>query len=337
VAQVGRGQVELVPPQPRSFDEPFNFACQGCGAFCCTNERLVLSPLELRRLVLAVGIDAADLSKAGWLGARPDPVTGIPQVAVEFVSVHTGLTACPFLANGIAGGQLPPLAGASADRLNELSQRQRSTRAALHEHAGSDGRFLPLQCGAYDGRPLMCRAFPLQVKILLRANGEAFDWTTLAHTRCPGHGLGRGSQSVGDYLTVSGVEPLSRARIDWHQLNLAIATAGVALQDHDAASGSRRALWNATLNLLFAGYARPRLQVPEVDYVSTLHALFEQYLAPVARYMDVEGEVERGALDRQAAASGLRRLVASCQSLEAALDQRPPGPAEHLRWPEAVR
>ncbi|MCL4509277.1 MAG: hypothetical protein M1296_07105 [Chloroflexi bacterium] len=46
--------------------------------------------------------------------------------------------------------------------------------------------------------------------------------------------------------------------------------------------------WNATLNLCFASSLRPRLQVDDRDFVDTLQALFETWLAPVAEFVDAE-------------------------------------------------
>ena len=120
MAQLGPGRVERRTPTAPASDAPFPFACQGCGAFCCTNEQLILSPLELRHLVLALGIDATDLSARGWLVALPDPTSGLPRVAVEFVPVQPGLTSCPFLA--LERTWHPSgLTGASEDRLSRLA------------------------------------------------------------------------------------------------------------------------------------------------------------------------------------------------------------------------
>lgn len=333
MAQLGPGRVERRPPVTMPADAPFPFACQGCGAFCCTNERLVLSPLELRSLVRALGIDGADLSARGWLAAYADPDSGIPRVAVEFLPVQPELTACPFL--GLDGDAEPaPLSGPPAARLTALLERQDRARLALTEAGGDGGRRLPLRCHAYAGRPIMCRSFPLQFRLELRADGTPAGWSALAHTRCPGHGEGPAAQTAGDYLAASGVVPLATARQDWHRLNLAIARAGITLRDHDTASGSRRALWDATLNLLFASYNRQRLQLPDADYTPAILDLFGRYLAPVAPLIDAEERATTGALRHAEAVAQLHRLVAACTHLEQALDQPAPGPASvSIAWP----
>lgn len=301
-------------------DALFPFACQGCGAFCCTNERLMLSPLEVRTLVRALGIDVADLSTQGWLAAYPDPESGVPRVAVVFLPVKPELTACPFL--GLDGSAAPiPLAGTPQARAANLAIRQAGARAALVAAGDDGGRSLPLRCQVYAGRPIMCRSFPLQFKLNLRGDGTALGWSALDHTRCPGHGHGSATQTAGDYLTASGVAPLAAARLDWHRLNLAIADAGVVLRDHACASGSRRALWDTTLNLLFASSDRPRLRVPDTAYTATIVDLFHQHLAPVAGLMDAEQRAKAGTLSRQAAAEQVRRLAAACRQLEEELNQ----------------
>ena len=314
-------------------DTLFPFSCQGCGAFCCTNERLVLSPLELRSLVVAVGIDAIDLSAKGWLAAFPDAESGIPRVAVEFQPVKPDLTACPFL--GIEAPVTPPVNTTSKGRLDVLLQHQIGARTALAAAGDDGGRSLSLRCQAYTGRPIMCRSFPLQFKLELGSDGQPTGWSALAHTRCPGHGLGSAKQTTGEYLEASGIAPLAAARLDWHRLNLAIAGAGITLRDHDTASGSRRALWDATLNLLFASYARPRLQVPGARYIPTLIELFQQHLAPVAGLMDAELRARTGMLTQKEAAGQLRTLVAACQKLEVDLDQPATEPVS-LAWPTLV-
>lgn len=334
MAQLGPGRVERLPPTTLAADAPFQFACQGCGAFCCTNERLVLSPLEVRTLVLALGIDATDLSARGWLAAYPDPDSGIPRVAVEFLPVRPDLTACPFL--GIDNGADPaPLRGPAVERLATLIERQEHARQALAGSGDDGGRQLPLRCHAYDGRPIMCRSFPLQFKLELHSDGTPAGWSALSHTRCPGHGHGSPAQTAGDYLAASTVGPLAVARLEWHRLNLAIAGAGVTLQDHETASGSRRAIWDATLNLLFASYARPRLQVPDGAYTPAILALFQRHLAPVGRLIDAETRVTTGLLTRTEAADQLRRLVAACQQLEHELDQAASEPCM-FPWPATL-
>ncbi len=333
MAQLGPGRVERRPPVAVTSDALLQFACQGCGAFCCTNERLVLSPLELRSLVLAVGINATDLSAKGWLAAFPDPESGIPRVAVEFLPVKPDLTACPFL--GIAADATPPVDTTPQARLDVLVQHQIGARTALAVAGDDGGRSLPLRCQAYTGRPIMCRSFPLQFKLELHGDGQPAGWSALAHTRCPGHGLGSATQTAGDYLAASGIPPLAAARLDWHRLNLAIAAAGVALRDHDTASGSRRTLWDTTLNLLFASYTRPRLQVPEARYIPTITELFQQHLVPVAGLMDAELRACAGTLSQKEAAGQLRTLVAACRQLEEDLDQPTANPVT-LTWPAPV-
>jgi Fe-S-cluster containining protein len=320
VAQLGPGRVERRPPTPLPAEALFPFACQGCGAFCCTNERLVLSPLEVRTLVRSLGIDVADLSRRGWLAAYPDPESGIPRVAVEFLPVKADLTACPFL--GLDGSAAPsPLTGAPQERLAALADRQAGARGALRAAEEDGGRSLPLRCQAYAGRPIMCRSFPLQFKLDLRSDGTAIGWSALDHTRCPGHGHGATTQTAGDYLAASGVAPLAAARLDWHRLNLAIAEAGVTLHDHAGASGSRRALWDTTLNLLFASCARPRLQVADDAYTLAILELFQHHLAPVAGCLDAEQRAKAGTLSQAGATEQVRRLAAACQDLEEQLDQ----------------
>ncbi|HEV7215086.1 MAG TPA: hypothetical protein VGP33_08155 [Chloroflexota bacterium] len=326
MAQLGPGRVERRPSAPLPVEALFPFACQGCGAFCCTNERLVLSPLEVRTLVRALGIDVADLSSQGWLAAYPDSESGIPRVAVEFLPVKADLTACPFL--GLDGSVAPaPLAGTPQARLAILAERQAGARSALQAAGDDGGRSLPLRCQAYAGRPVMCRSFPLQFKLDLRSDGTAHGWSALDHTRCPGHGLGPATKTAGDYLAASGVAPLAAARLDWHRLNLAVAEAGVTLHDHAGASGSRRALWDTTLNLLFASCERPRLQVADSAYTPTLFDLFQLHLAPVAECMDAELRSTAGTLSPASAAEQIRRLAAACQDLEEHLDQPATRPA----------
>ncbi|MCL4509278.1 MAG: hypothetical protein M1296_07110 [Chloroflexi bacterium] len=46
MAQVGPGRVERIALERLALDDPFYFHCRGCGALCCTNEHLVLSPLK---------------------------------------------------------------------------------------------------------------------------------------------------------------------------------------------------------------------------------------------------------------------------------------------------
>lgn len=322
-------------PTAPARDAAFTFACQGCGAYCCTNEQLVLSPLELRRLVLALGIDATDLSARGWLVAFPDPATGLPRAAVEFVPVQPGLTACPFLSLE-PSGHPGPLTGPAAARLTDLAARQERAAAALRAAGEDGGRALPLQCGAYAGRPIMCRTFPLQFRLVLNDNGAADGWQAIAHTRCPGHDRGAPGQTFAAYLAAGGVEPLAQARAQWHRLNQVMAGAGVRLDDHERASGSRRALWDAALNLLFASYGRPRLQVSDDAYTPALETLFMEHLAPVAACVDAEARARAGALSRVEAAAQLRRLVAGCQALEAALDRPPPEGGIRLDWPAAA-
>lgn len=331
MAQLGVGRVERRSPEAVAGDAPFPFACQGCGAYCCTNERLILSPLEVRRLVLALGIDVTDLSVRGWLVAFADPESGLPRVAVEFLPVSPDLTACPFL--GLDDSA--PLAQAHStprNRLTTLEGRQAAARQALLAAAIDGGRSLPLRCQAYAGRPIMCRSFPLQFKLDVRRDGSAGGWSMLAHTRCPGHGLGNAQQTISSYVEASGVPALAEARVAWHGLNLAIAEAGVALTDHDMASGSRRALWDATLNLLYVSYARPRLQVTDEQYLPTLADLFSRHLAPVSRCVDAEARAKAGTVSHTEAAAQLRTLVAACQALETALDEPALTPVT-FAWP----
>jgi Fe-S-cluster containining protein len=333
LAQLGPGRVERRSPVALAADALFPFTCQGCGAFCCTNERLVLSPLELRTLVVAVGIDATDLSARGWLAAFPDPESGIPRVMVDFLPVKPDLTACPFL--GIEAAVPLSVDTTPETRLNTLERHQAAARVALAEAGDDGGRSLPLRCQAYSGRPIMCRSFPLQFKLELHSNGQPTGWSALAHTRCPGHGLGSATQTAGEYLAASGIAPLAAARLDWHRLNLAIAGAGVTLRDHETASGSRRALWDTTLNLLFASYASPRLQVSDARYIPTITGLFQQHLTPVARLIDAEVRARAGTLSQGEAAGQLRTLVAACRQLEEDLDQPTANPVT-LTWPAPV-
>jgi Fe-S-cluster containining protein len=300
----------------------FPFACQGCGAYCCTNERLVLSPLEVRSLVRALGLGVSELSDRGWLAAFPDPESGVPRVAVEFLPVKPGLTACPFLGLETALEPVPRPPDGDG-KLAALEARQLAAREALAAAGDDGGRTLALRCQAYHGRPIMCRSFPLQFKLDLRADGTAAGWSMLAHTRCPGHDRGDPRQTVRRYVEESGVSPLAEARVAWHRLNLAIAASGVTLADHDTASGSRRALWDATLNLLFASSDRPRLDVSDDAYVPTIYELFRRHLAPAAGVADVEERASAGAVPRAEAAAQLRALVAACQALETALDGAP--------------
>ena len=326
MAQAGPGRVELVEPRPLPFSAPLDFACQGCGAYCCTNERLVLSPLEVRRLARTLGIDTSDLSAQGWLAAFPDAESGLPRVAVEFLPVRPGLTACPFLAPGGPDGPAA-LTGSAAERLEQVQERQAGTLTLLAAAGEDGGKHLPLRCGVYVGRPMTCRSFPLRVKLKLARDGTPVGWSTLAHVRCPGHGQGTVGRSAGDYLAAGGVAQLAESRLPWHRLKLDIATAGGRLDDHERAAGSRRALWDATLNLLYASGARPRLQVPDDAYVPAIGDLFRRYLAPAAPLMDAELRAAAGTLTRADAADQLRALVAACQALEAALDQPPPSAA----------
>lgn len=331
MAQLGPGRVERRPPVPLPLETPFPFACQGCGAFCCTNERLVLSPLEVRSLVRTLGVAVTDLSAQGWLAAYPDPESGIPRVAVDFLPVLPELTACPFLGLEQSAGPAP-LAGTAGERLAMLTERQDGAHAALRAAGDDSGRSLPLRCQVYAGRPIMCRSFPLQFKLDLRSDGAARGWSALAHTRCPGHGLGEPTQTAGDYLEASGIAPLAAARLDWHRLNLAIAGAGVVLHDHAGASGSRRALWDTTLNLLFASVERPRLQVPDPAYTATIADLFQQFLAPVAGLIDAEQRARAGLLSRAAATAQVRRLASACLQLEEELDRSAPPPEVLPTW-----
>ncbi len=314
MALLGVGRVERTPTVAANRAGPMIFACQGCGALCCTNEHLVLSPLEVARLTRVTGAPASELSAAGWLIAYPDPESGIPRVAIRSQRVDAGLSICPFL--GLDAGE--PTESASVDGLRMRHERG---VAALTAAPSAGIQRLSLRCGVYAARPAMCRAFPLQVKVAMGTNGKATGWRLESSARCPGHGQGNASSTVASFLEGSDLDELMNARLAWHGLNQDIERAGITLPANDEPSGSRRALWDATSNLLFASSDQPALQVPDEELVPQLHALFGAYLAPAARYMDAERRSKQGAISQHEAKAQLLDLVAACAAVQAALQR----------------
>jgi hypothetical protein len=98
---------------------------------------------------------------------------------------------------------------------------------------------------------------------------------------------------------------------------------GIGICHEESCSGSRRALWNAVLNLIYASGGRRYLNVADDCYMAALESLFEEFLAPVAPYVDAELRYAAGELTRGVAIQHVRGLVEACLALERALDDPP--------------
>ena len=120
----------LARGEPVALDQPFGFACRGCGHQCCVNTVVLVSPPEAARILwhLDRHPDLASRIEKPWGTLQVGGSSGLPLIQLRFVPFENNLTRCPFLA---------PV-------------------------YNTKGTWLQMAwCGIREARPTVCRLYPL--------------------------------------------------------------------------------------------------------------------------------------------------------------------------------